>query len=61
MKFWREHTALRLSLITALVIIGLILVFVGWKMTGTLSGLGIMILGVALLLCALKIYNLQYE
>ena len=31
---------LRLSLITAFFVVGLILVIVGWKMTGQLSGLG---------------------
>ena len=57
MKFWKEHMGLRLSLITAFFVVGLILVIVGWKMTGQLSGLGLMILGVVLLLAALMIYN----
>ncbi len=52
---------LRLSLITAFFVVGLILVIVGWKMTGQLSGLGLMILGVVLLLAALMIYNKPFE
>ena len=45
MKFWKEHMGLRLSLITAFFVAGLILVIVGWKMTGQLGGLGLMIRG----------------
>ena len=52
---------LRLILITAFFVVGLILVIVGWKMTGQLSGLGLMILGVVLLLAALMIYNKPFE
>ena len=61
MKFWKEHMGLRLSLITAFFVVGLILVIMGWKMTGQLSGLGLMILGVVLLLAALMIYNKPFE
>ncbi len=61
MKFWKEHMGLRLILITAFFVVGLILVIVGWKMTGQLSGLGLMILGVVLLLAALMIYNKPFE
>ena len=61
MKFWKEHMGLRLSLITAFFVVGLILVIVGWKMTGQLGGLGLMILGVILLLAALMIYNKPFE
>ena len=57
MNFWKEHVKLRLSLIAAFAIVGLILVISGWKMTGELAGLGIMIVGVILLLAALFIYN----
>ena len=57
MKFWKEHMGLRLILITAFFVVGLILVIVGWKMTRQLSGLGLMILGVVLLLAAVMIYN----
>lgn len=61
MKFWKEHMGLRLSLITAFFVVGLVLVIVGWKMTGQLGGLGLMVLGVVLLLAALMIYNKPFE
>ena len=61
MKFWKEHMGLRLSLITIFFVVGLILVVVGWKMTGQMSGLGLMILGTVLLLAALMIYNKPFE
>ena len=57
MEFWKEHVKLRVLLIAAFFVVGLILVVSGWKMTGKLAGLGIMILGVILLLAALFIYN----
>ena len=41
--------------------IGLVLVVSGWKMTGQLAGLGIMLVGVALLLAVLAIYNATYQ
>ena len=40
---------------------GLVLVVSGWKMTGKLAGLGIMVLGVIFLLAALMVYNKPYE
>ena len=61
MKFWKEHQPLRITLITLLFIIGMTLLIVGWKMTATLTGLGIMILGLALLLCGLALYNVTYN
>ena len=61
MKFWKEHMSLRLSLITIFFVVGLILVVVGWKMTGQMGGLGLMILGTVLLLAALMIYNKPFE
>lgn len=48
-------------LIALFFIVGLILVFAGWKMTGKLAGLGLMIVGVILLLAALLIYNKPFE
>ena len=53
MAFWKEHPALRIVLIAVLFVLAITLVIVGWTMTGELAGLGIMILGVALLLAAL--------
>ncbi len=61
MEFWKEHVKARVALIALFFIVGLILVFAGWKMTGKLFGLGLMILGVILLLAALLIYNKPFE
>ena len=61
MNFWKEHTSLRASLIILFFIVGLILVVVGWKMTGKLVGLGLMLVGIVLLLAALFIYNKPYQ
>ena len=61
MKFWKEHAAFRITLISILVVIGLFLVIFGWKMTGTMTGLIIMLVGMALLLTGLGIYNAQYK
>lgn len=61
MKFWKEHTNLRLSLISLFFLAGLGLVIWGWIMTGKLSGLAVMTLGVILLLTALMIYNKPFE
>ena len=60
-KFWKEHVALRLTLIALLFILGLALVIAGWKMTGELKGLGIMVGGVVVLLSAIFIYNAPFE
>ena len=61
MEFWKEHAKTRVVLIALFFIVGLILVFAGWKMTGKLAGLGLMIIGVILLLAALLIYNKPFE
>ena len=57
MNFWKEHVKLRVLFIAAFFVVGLGLVIYGWKMTGELAGLGLMMLGVVLLLAALLIYN----
>lgn len=57
MEFWKEHVKLRVSLIALFFVVGVALVVGGWKMTGELAGLGIMIVGVILLLAAIFIYN----
>ena len=41
--------------------LALVLVVSGWKMTGQLAGLGIMLVGVALLLAVLALYNAAYD
>lgn len=61
MKFWKEHQPLRISLITVCFILGMVLLFLGWKMQGNLTGLGIMIVGLALLLAALALYNATFD
>ena len=61
MNFWKEHTSLRAALIVIFFVIGLILVIAGWKMTGQLAGLGLMLVGIILLLAALFIYNKPYQ
>ena len=61
MNFWKEHTSLRAVLIALFFVAGLILVVVGWKMTGKLAGLGLMLVGIILLLTALFLYNKPYQ
>ena len=61
MKYWKEHVGLRLGLIFAFFVAGMVLLIVGWKMTGQLAGLGLMIVGLILLLSALMIYNEPFE
>ena len=55
--FWKNHPALRMVLMLVLFVLSIALVTAGWKMTGQLAGLGIMLLGVALLLAVLALYN----
>ena len=61
MNFWKNHTALRFTLIVLFFVIGLTLTFVGWKMTGKLEGLGLMLVGIVMLLTALFVYNAAYK
>ena len=61
MNYWKEHTSLRAVLIALFFLAGLVLVIYGWTMTGRLSGLGLMIVGVILLLSALMVYNKPFE
>ena len=59
--FWKNHPALRIVLMIVLIVLSIALVIAGWKMTGQLAGLGIMLVGVALLLAVLAIYNATYQ
>ena len=59
--FWKNHPALRIVLMIVLFVLSIALVIAGWKMTGQLSGLGTMLVGVALLLAVLAIYNATYQ
>ena len=61
MNFWKEHAALRGILIALFFVVGMVLTIVGWKMTGELLGLGIMLGGIVLLLAALFVYNGLYK
>lgn len=61
MKFWKNHAALRIFVIALLAILGVALTVIGWKMTGQLAGLGIMIVGMILLLTAIFVYNATYK
>ena len=61
MNFWKNHTALRFTLIVLFFVAGLVLTLVGWSMTGKLAGLGLMIVGIILLLTALFVYNAAYK
>ena len=61
MKFWKNHFKLRATLIVVLSVLGVILTLVGWKMTGKLAGLGLMLVGIIFLLTALFVYNAAYK
>ena len=61
MNFWKEHTTLRGVLILLFFVAGMALTIAGWKMTGELAGLGLMLVGIILLLTALFVYNAAYK
>ena len=61
MEFWKEHPVLRIVLMAVLFVMAMVLVVKGWQMTGQLAGLGVMVLGVALLLVVLAIYNRPFQ
>ncbi len=61
MNDWKEHAGLRMTLIALFFIIGMVLVVVGWKMTGKMTGLVLMLVGLVLLLAALLIYNKGFD
>ncbi len=61
MKFWKEHASLRVTLMAVFFIAGLALVYGGWKMTGKMTGLVLMLVGLVLLLTALLVYNKAFE
>ena len=61
MNFWKNHTALRFTLIVLFFVAGLALTLVGWSMTGKLEGLCLMLVGIVLLLTALFVYNAAYK
>ena len=61
MEFLKQNPGVRMILITASFVIAIFLVITGWQMTGQMAGLIKMIVGVAFLLVALKIYNITFE
>ena len=61
MNFWKNHMTLRAVLIVLFFVIGMVLTIAGWKMTGKLVGLGIMLVGIICLLTALFVYNAPYS
>ena len=61
MNFWKNHLTLRAVLIVIFFVVGMVLTIAGWKMTGKLEGLGLMLLGIVLLLVALFVYNAAYR
>ena len=61
MNFWKNNLGLRSVLITVFFVVGMVLTITGWKMTGKLEGLGLMLLGIVLLLVALFVYNAMYK
>ena len=61
MNFWKNHASVRVVLIALFFVVGMIVTVVGWKMTGKLEGLGLMLVGIVLLLTALFVYNAPYR
>ena len=61
MNFWKNHLTLRAVLIVLFFVVGMVLTVVGWKMTGKLLGLGLMLVGMVFLLTALFVYNALYK
>ncbi|MBQ3194719.1 MAG: hypothetical protein IJO21_07555 [Oscillospiraceae bacterium] len=61
MNFWKEHATLRGVLILLFFVAGMALTIAGWKMTGKLEGLCLMLVGIVLLLTALFVYNAAYK
>lgn len=60
-EFWKNHAKLRMLLIAAFFVAGVTLAIFGWRMTGQLLGLGIMMLGILMLVAALWVYNMPFE
>ena len=61
MHFFTKHPAVRMALMIAFFVAGVALILIGWSMTGTLAGVGVMLLGLALLLLTLYIYNKPFQ
>ena len=61
MNFWKNHIALRIVLMVVFLVVGLVVTLAGWRLTGKLLGLGLMLVGMVFLLTALFVYNAQYK
>ena len=61
MEFFKNNPGIRMILIAVCFVIAVFLVITGWQMTGQMAGLIKMMVGVAFLLAALKIYNITFE
>ena len=61
MNFWKNHTALRIVLMVVFLVVGLVVTLAGWRMTGKLLGLGLMIVGIVLMLTSLLLYNKAHQ
>ena len=61
MEFMKENPKIRVILIAVNFLLALFFVITGWKMTGQMIGLIKMLVGVAFLLIALKVYNVAFE
>ena len=59
-NFFKENEKLRMILIAVLFVVSFVMLISGWKMTGQLVGLGIMIVGVFALVAALMVYNAPF-
>ena len=60
MEFWKNNPSLRIALMLITFVAGFVLLIAGWKMTGQMKGLGLMLVGLALLLCTLYLYNTRF-
>ena len=60
MNFWKEHSRLRIILMLVTFVLGIVLIIRGWMMTGQMAGLGLMLVGVALILTTLYLYNARF-
>ena len=60
MNFWKEHSQLRIILMLVTFVLGMVLIIRGWMMTGQMAGLGLMLVGVALILATLYLYNARF-
>ena len=59
--YFKEHPALRIVLIALFFIVGMVLVIGGWKMTGQMNGLLLMLVGVLFLIASLYVYNKAFQ